>query len=198
MLVGMDGPETRRSPARTAIEEAPAMGNLLLEDIEYVVEDTPRGQWRRYVYPTGARFDEYKSHATLLGWPLVHYTHGVCPETGRRVVAKGVLALGRVAVGGVALGQASAGLVAIGQLGVGILFGLGQAACGFAAVGQLAAGLYFGLGQIVTGSIAIGQLAIGQYVLAQRGIGAHVWSPVEADPVAVEFFQSLARALGIG
>ena len=35
------------------------MANLLLEDIEYLVEDTPRGVWRRYLYPTGARFEEF-------------------------------------------------------------------------------------------------------------------------------------------
>ena len=174
------------------------MANLLLEDIEYLVEDTPRGVWRRYLYPTGARFEEFKSRATFLGWPVIHYTHGKCPETGRRVVAKGVLAIGRLAVGGVAVGHASLGVVAIGQLAVGILFGLGQAATGFAALGQLALGLYLGLGQMATGAIAVGQFAFGQYVLALLGFGAHVWSPATADPVAVDFFKSLAGMFGIG
>jgi len=167
------------------------MSNLLLEDVEYRIQETRLGVWRRYLYPTGARFHEFKSHATFLGWPLVHYTHGICPDTGRRIVAKGVVAVGRLAVGGLAIGHASFGIVALGQLAIGILLGLGQAATGLAAAGQAAIGAFFGLGQLATGTVTIGQLGWGTYVLAQRGFGEHVWSSSMADPAAVEFFKSL-------
>jgi len=170
------------------------MKNLLLEKVEYKVETTQWGTWRRYVYPDGKYFAEFSSHAVFWGYPLLHYTHGICPETGRRVIAKGIIAVGRFAMGILALGHASFGLIAIGQLGLGLLLGLGQASTGLYAIGQLAIGLLFGLGQVATGEIAIGQVAYGKYVLAQLGVGERVWSMKRADPEAVAFFKAfLAR-----
>lgn len=130
------------------------------------METTNFGVWRRFVYPNGAYFAEFKLHAIFFGLPLLYYTCGKCPETGRWVVAKGVIAVGRLAMGIVAIGQASFGIIAIGQAGLGLLLGLGQAAIS----------LMFGLGQLATGEIAIGQLAYGKYVLAQIGYGDYVWS----------------------
>ena len=141
------------------------MKNVLLENIEYQIDKTSFGVWRRYLYPTGAFFAEFKSHQTLLGLPLLHYTRGICPETGKRVVAKGIVAVGRIAAGIVAIGQAAFGAIAIGQLALSLLFGIGQASTGWAAVGQVAIGVTFGLGQFATGFTAIGQLGIGHYVL---------------------------------
>jgi hypothetical protein len=167
------------------------MKNLLLEPVDYKIETTSLGVWRRFVYPTGSAFAEFKSHGTFWGLPLIHYTYGKCPETGRRIIAKGIVAVGRLAVGGLAIGHASLGVVAIGQLGLGLLLGLGQGATGWAAVGQLALGLQFGLGQLATGSVAIGQIAYGKIVLAQEGWGQYVWSMKRHDPEAVQFFRSL-------
>jgi hypothetical protein len=171
------------------------MSNLLLERVDYHVEETPRGTWLRYLYPTGASYAEYRSRATVFGLPFVHYTSGICPETGRRKTAKGFVALGRVAVGVIALGQAAFGVVAFGQAGLGLLFGLGQAASGLVSVGQLALGGLFGVGQFATGAVAIGQFGIGQYVLAQFGLGEHAWTMDSADPAAVELFRALPGRL---
>ncbi len=165
--------------------------NLFLEKVEYQVETTNFGVWRRFLYPNGAYFAKFKSNATFFGFPLLHYTRGKCPETGRRVIAKGVVAVGRLATGILAIGHASFGVIAIGQLGLGLFLGLGQGAIGLYAIGQVAVGLMFGLGQIATGEIAIGQLAYGKYVLAQVGYGDYVWSMKRADPEAVKFFKSL-------
>ncbi|MEW6599956.1 MAG: hypothetical protein AB1499_03210 [Nitrospirota bacterium] len=167
------------------------MKNLLLEQIEYKTDKTDMGTWRRYVYPTGEYFAEFTSHKKMFELPLIHYTRGKCPETGRRLVAKGIIAVGRLAAGVLAIGHASFGLVAIGQLGLGLIIGLGQASSGMYALGQLAIGFYFGAGQIATGITAIGQIACGKYVLAQIGIGKHVWTQKAADPEAVEYFRSL-------
>jgi hypothetical protein len=169
--------------------------NLLLDKVDYKVEETALGTWRRFMYPSGACFAEFRSHTVVLGLPLIHYTNGICPETGRRVVAKGIVAVGRLAVGGLAIGHASAGLLAVGQLAVGLLFGLGQASTGAVALGQLALGFLFGLGQFATGFVAIGQFGLGKYVLAQMGFGGHVWNQRAADPEAVEFFKSLLQKL---
>lgn len=165
--------------------------NQLLEPVDYKIDGTRRGVWRRYMYPNGEVFEEYTTYRRLFGLPLVHYTRGKCPETGKRVVAKGVIAVGRIAVGLIAFGQAAVGLIAIGQLAVGLLFGLGQGATGVVAVGQLGVGLAFGLGQAVSGYVAIGQAGIGWYVLAQFGLGRHVWDMHGATPAAREFFRWL-------
>jgi hypothetical protein len=167
------------------------MKNILLENVEYQIEKTSFGMWRRYLYPTGAFFAEFKSHRTLLGFPLLHYTRGICPETGKRLVAKGIVAIGRIAAGIIAIGQAAVGLIAMGQLVLGLLFGIGQAAGGWLAIGQVAIGIELGLGQLATGLTAVGQIGFGKYVLAQIGLGEHVWSTKRLDPEAVTYFKSL-------
>jgi hypothetical protein len=166
------------------------MPNTFLEKIEYKIEETAMGTWIRYGYDNGTSFHEFRSHIEWRGFPLIHYTYGRNPATGSRVVAKGVIAIGRVACGIIAIGQVSVGLLAIGQLAIGFLFGLGQLSAGLAAVGQAAVGVYFGLGQAAIGQIAIGQFAYGQYVLAQIGFGEQVLSITRKDELAIEFFKS--------
>jgi hypothetical protein len=170
-----------------------SMKNLLLEKVDYKIEKTNLGIWRSYLYPTGEYFSEFMSHKKVLGLPLIHYTRGKCPDTGRRIVAKGIIAVGRLATGILAIGHASFGVLAVGQLALGLLFGLGQASSGLYAIGQLAIGFYFGIGQLATGITAIGQFGIGKYVLAQVGIGKYVWTQKTADPEAVEYFRLLLQ-----
>ena len=198
------------------------MKNLPFEPVEYKVEETALGVWRRFSYEDSeeyrilrenldryqaehprygliwaslsrsavkgaqyAFFEEFVSHKRLFGLPLLHYTRGRCPETGRSQCAKGIVAIGRMAIGLIAIGQFSLGLISVAQFGIGAFLGLGQFTTGVLAIGQIAIGLAFGFGQFVTGFVAIGQcaagfLAIGQlaagyYVLAMKGIGVHVW-----------------------
>jgi hypothetical protein len=167
------------------------MRNVLLENPDYKIEQTGLGAWRHYGYENGMSFHEFTSNTTWHGLPFIHYTSGISPETGRHVIAKGVIAVGRMACGIIAIGQASIGIIAIGQLAIGLLFGLGQLTSGVAALGQAAIGFYFGLGQLATGYIAIGQLALGKYVLAQFGFGEYVLSMMRQDPQAIEFFKTL-------
>jgi len=167
------------------------MKNQLLENVEYKIEETPKGVWRRFMYPNGAYFAEYRSHTTILGLPLIHYTRGICPETGKRIVARGFLAVGRMATRVIALGQLSAGIIALGQASLGLLFCLAQAGAGFFVLGQIALGTQFGVGQMATGTTVIGQLAIGKYVLAQLGFGTYLWTGKYADPEAVDHFRQL-------
>jgi len=167
------------------------MANLLLEEVEYKIEETNLGVWRRYGYIDGTSYHEFTSHKSMFSIPLVHYTFGRNPETGRRVIAKGGIAVGRFACGVVAIGHVSFRLLAIGQLAIGIVFGAGQLSTGLAAIGQAAIAVLFGLGQLATGYIAIGQFGLGKYVLAQSGIGEFVWSTKRTDPEAIEFFKSL-------
>src|SRR5262249_1143478 len=96
--------------------EGGTMKNLLLEPIEDQVEETRRGVWRRYLYPTGQLFEEFTSHRRVFGLPLLHFTRGKSPETGKRITARGFIAIGRFAVGVIAIGHVAAGLLAVGQL----------------------------------------------------------------------------------
>lgn len=93
--------------------------NLLLEPVEYKIDETLWGVWRRFVYPSGDLFEEFVSHGRILGLPLLHYTRGKCPETGKRIVAKGVVAVGRLALGGLAIGQIAVGQYVLAQIGLG-------------------------------------------------------------------------------
>jgi hypothetical protein len=177
------------------------MGNVLLEEVEYKIEETDFGVWRRYVYPNGTSFHEFKSRKRMFGLPLVHFTYGRCPETGRRVWARGVIAVGcfahgivsvgMVSIACLAVGLAAVGIAAIGLVGVGLVFGLGQFSTGLVALGQMAIGVFFGAGQMATGYVGIGQIALGKYVLAQAGFGEYVWSMSRSDPEAIEFFKAM-------
>jgi hypothetical protein len=167
------------------------MPNVLLEEIEYKTTETSFGKWRRYGYIDGTSYHEFKSHASILGLPLLHYTSGRNPEIGRRKCAMGIIAVGRFAFGVIAIGQVCVGLVAFGQLAFGIGLGLGQIATGIWAVGQFAFGLVFGLGQFAIGYVAIGQFAYGKYVLAHMGSGKFIWTIQQSDYQAVEFFKNL-------
>lgn len=165
--------------------------NLLLEKIEYRVDETAWGTWRWYLYPNGSRFEEFKSRAEFAGMPVFHYTYGICPETGRRITARGAIAVGRFARGILAIGHVAFGIIAVGQASVGLVLGFGQATAGAFCIGQLAIGLIFGAGQVATGYIAIGQIAFGYYVLAQIGWGNHVVDTRAVDPLAQRFFLRL-------
>ena len=158
------------------------MDNLLLETVLYKTEETRWGVWRRFLYPSGDLFEKFTSHRRVFGVPLLHYTRGKCPETGKRVVASGVVAVGRFAVGIVAIGQVAAGFIAVGQLALSPLLGVGQAAAGAVAVGQLAVAAALGLGQAATGFVAVGQFGLGRYVLAQMGLGTNVWDTWRPTP----------------
>lgn len=173
------------------------MNNLALQDVEYVWEETPSGTRRTYVYENGQVFSEYQSNATLFGLPLVHVTRGRCPETGRRIVARGIIAIGRLAVGGIAIGQASAGVIGIGQASFGLVFCLAQLGGGLLLLGQAGVGLLTGVGQLIAGRVVVAQLGFGKFVLAQVGMGTHVLATNRQDAAAEAFFAPLLQLLGI-
>ena len=88
---------------------------------------------------------EYKSEQEIFGWPLIHITSGYDPESGKRRVSKGLLAIGESAIGLVAIGGFALGLVAIGGLGIGLI-ALGGLAAGLIAFGGVALGIYAAVG----------------------------------------------------
>ena len=104
---------------------------------------------------TGIWGYEWKSETTILGWPLVHIAFGWDMNTGRLLVARGIIAIGQFGIG----------LFTIAQFGIGLLIGVGQFIGGTFVVGQFAFGLLFALGQFAIGHYAIGQFAVGRYLL---------------------------------
>jgi len=126
-------------------------------------------------------FREFKSKIMVCGVPLIHITSGICPETGRRIWARGVIAVGRKAVGVLAIGQLSIGIIAIGQLSIALTF----------AIAQLSIAGFFSVGQLAAGFVAIGQLSTGYYVLGQLAWGKYVFSTTSRDFEAVTFFRGL-------
>jgi hypothetical protein len=124
---------------------------------------------------------QWRTKAQIFGWPLIHIAAGRDKETGKWLVAKGIIAIGQFGIG----------FITIAQFGIGLLFGLGQFVGGIFCIGQFALGVYFGLGQFAAGITAVGQIAFGNYVRAQIGFGKHVWSNSVKDPQAIGYFMNL-------
>jgi len=141
------------------------------------------------------RFYEYVSPTTFFGLPLVHIAIGKDPATGRRRVAKGVIAIGRTAVGIIPIAQFAFGVIPIGQFAIGLLFALGQFSIASISVGQFAGGFVFALGQFATAPIAIGQFAFGYYAMGLRAAGKYVLDKVTNSPEAIDFFKELFPGL---
>jgi hypothetical protein len=168
-----------------------AVPGTSVEEFPYQRMETNFGVWQWHLYPDGRTFSEFRSHQEWFGYPLVHITRGICPETNRRKTARGIIAIGRIAIGGLAIGQLATGIIAIGQAAVGLLLGIGQFTMGIGCLGQFALSGLCALGQFTTGYVTIGQFAFGEYVIAQFGWGSHVIDTSGIDPEAEKFFRQI-------
>ena len=139
---------------------------------------------------------EYRSRATLLGLPLVHWrSFSRVRKPGEKVQpaigwiacgerAYGILyASGGLAVGGIATGALSIGLFSCGGISIGLLafggFSIGAVALGGGAIGWIATGgMALGWHAALGGMVAAHELACGGMAL-----GNHV-----NDAVARDFF----------
>lgn len=134
----------------------------------------------------------YESETKVLGLPLVHICGGADPATGKRRIARGIIAIGDIAIGALALGGLAIGGITLGGLSIG-LAALGGAAFGVAgALGGAA--ISFGL--------SFGGLAIGYLAFGGGAFGAHACGGNYCDPAAVEMLKSflgegLARQLNL-
>jgi hypothetical protein len=120
---------------------------------------------------------EYRSSAAIGDLPLLHVAVGIDPATGRKRIARGVVAIGDIAVGCLAIGGVSLGAVSLGGLAIGGV-SLGGAA--------IAAGV--AIGGAALGTVAIGGAAVGYYACGGGAFGAHTVSGLGTDPEAVAFF----------
>jgi hypothetical protein len=120
---------------------------------------------------------EYRSETTLFGLPLVHIASGFDPETGRKRIAKGIIAIGDMAVGVLAIGGGAFGGLAIGGGAIGLI-----------ALGGGAIGLLLALGGGAIGGVAVGGGAFGYYAFGGGAFGAHPLGGNAQDPEAMRFF----------
>lgn len=132
---------------------------------------------------------EYRSEAELFGLPVLHIASGYDQETGRPLVARGIIAAGNISFGLLfALGGLAFGGIAFGGLGVGLL-AFGGLALGVAALGGGAFGVLF----------AAGGLAVSlMYAVGGLAIAPHVISGSSADPEMLRFFEQLFGGRGQG
>ncbi|MBC8010804.1 MAG: protein kinase [Burkholderiales bacterium] len=134
----------------------------------------------------------YRSRRTVFGWPLLHVAVGVDPVTGRRRIARGIIAIGDIAQGVVALGGLAMGGFTFGGISLGV-FSYGGLALALFAYGGLGIGLLSAFAGLALAPVAIGGLAVGWYAFGGTAWGAYVSSPAHHDPEAIAFFGSWAR-----
>jgi hypothetical protein len=121
---------------------------------------------------------EYRSAATIAGWPLIHACAGVDPVTMRPRIAKGVVAIGNVAIGVLAIGGLAFGLFTVGGVSFGLLL----------AMGGVALGLGVSVGGVAIGSIAFGGVAVGlAYAVGGAAFGPAVIDGQRCDDAARVF-----------
>jgi hypothetical protein len=145
---------------------------------ECVGVDSPRVVCRDCVSRRVLFGFEYRSAASIGGWPLLHVCAGFDPVTMRPRVARGVIAVGNIAVGGVAIAGLAAGLITVGGLSIGLLFALGGAAIG---VG-------LSIGGVAVGAIAIGGVSLGfSYAVGGVAVAPAFLDGQHCDPAVVEF-----------
>jgi hypothetical protein len=151
-------------------------------EVEGIVGKLPPDVMRRFGY-------EYRSKTTVFGWPLVHIATGIDPMTGRKRIAKGIIAIGDVAVGVLAWGGVAFGVIPVGGVAIG-LFSIGGMAIGLllALGGMAIGGLAVGGGAL--GFIAVGGGAVGYYATGGGAWGVHPLGGNQQDPVAQQFFTS--------
>jgi tRNA A-37 threonylcarbamoyl transferase component Bud32 len=135
---------------------------------------------------------DYRSQATFFGLPLLHVATGIDPATGRKRVAKGIIAIGDIAQGVIALGGVAIGGFAFGGMAIGVL-AFGGCALGLVSIGGLAVALIAAIGGGAIAPIALGGGAIGFFVFGGKGLGMHVLDSATQDPVAQKFFVPWAK-----
>jgi predicted Ser/Thr protein kinase len=137
---------------------------------------------------------EYRSKATLFGWPWLHVVTGVDPTTGRKRSARGIIALGTAPRGVFAFGDVAVGVIACGIFGYGVI-SISIVAVGIVALGSVAAGLLLAMGGIAIGPIANGGAVLGYYACGALAWGKHAIGPGVYDPLADKFFNPATAKL---
>ena len=102
-------------------------------------------------FPAKEKWDgwgfEYKSQATLFGWPLLHISFKYRPNR-RPVPAKGIIAIGQFGLGVINISQFGVGLISVSQFTVSG-YALAQFGIAYSLIAQFGLYLDRGWGQFV-------------------------------------------------
>ncbi len=142
--------------------------------------------------PSSENGFSYRSRRTLFGLPLLHVATGVDPATGKRRIARGIVAIGDYAQGVFAFGGFAMGAVSFGGFSLGLL-SYGGLALGLLTIGGMGIGALASFSGLAVAPIALGGNSIGWYAYGGAAWGRHVSSPARHDPAAVDFFGTWAR-----
>lgn len=145
-----------------------------------VLPQVPARPWNELNY-------EYRSKASLAGWPLLHISFGKDAQTGRMRRARGIVAIGGHATGLVALGVFAFGGVAWGVCSVGLL-AIGVLCAGLASAGVLGIGLVAAYGVLTLAPLALGVNPMGYLAAGVKAVGTHTASTTgSVDATAAAF-----------
>ncbi len=178
-----------------ALERKPELryqqASILKTQVETIASTPPTGT-PAAALPRIYRGVDYRSKATLFGLPLLHVADGIDPATGKRRVAKGIIAIGGMAKGVLAIGGVAMGGFAFGGITLGV-FTVGGLALGLLSTGGLAVGLIAALGGLAVAPIALGGGAVGYFAFGGAAFGVHPWSSLGRDAAAEAFFGNRAQ-----
>jgi hypothetical protein len=116
---------------------------------------------------------DYRSKKKLFGLPLLHVCSGSDPVTGKKRIARGIIAVGDVAQGVVAFGGLAMGGLTFGGLSLGVL-NCGGVCFGLLSFGGVAIGLLGAYGGLAIGTFAFGGFAVGIWAWGGGAVGLHV------------------------
>jgi hypothetical protein len=131
---------------------------------------------------------EYRSAKTIFGLPLLHIAHGMDPRTGKKRVARGIIAIGDNAIGVLAMGGIARGVFAFGGFAMGLV-AFGGFALGLFSLGGLSLGLIIANGGLAVGYIAWGGAAVGYLAMGGAAFGVHHAGGNGTDAVGAAAFQ---------
>jgi len=102
-------------------------------------------------YPAKAKWDgwgfEYKSKATMFGFPLIHVSFKFRPN-GAPVPAKGFIAIGQFGIGVINISQFGIGLFSLSQFTI-AGYALAQIGIAYSLIAQIGIYINYGIGQFV-------------------------------------------------
>ena len=129
----------------------------------------------------------YRSEREIFGLPLLHLVVAPDPKTGRKVIAKGIVAIGGQALGVFAFGGVASGFMAFGGIAIGI-FSFGGISLGLGAMGGVALAAIIAIGGTAIGTIALGSTSVGYYSFGSSAFGTHALGGNAKSQKAIEFF----------
>jgi len=131
---------------------------------------------------------EYRSRTVIGGLPLWHVAWGMDMRTGKKRVARGIIAIGDVAHGAFAFGGMAYGGFAFGGVAMGVV-AVGGVGVGLISFSGLALALLFAYGGFAISGIAVGGFALGYYANGGAAFGMYPLGANIQSPEAREFFR---------